>query len=356
MRASVRIRLEPVLERRPIPSSMARFGVAVLLALGIVALALLISGHSPATTFTAMIRGAFGSSRAWAATLNKAVPIGLAAIGIALASRAGLWNIGAEGQIYMGAFAATGVGFLLSDGTLPVVAVSLVLISGSVAGLVWGLIPAAAKAYLGVNEIISTLLLNYVAILWVNYLVFGPWADPATISFPFSEPLPDPALLPDSVGEVHLGFFIFLGAVLVLYMIDRGTRWGYEMRVFGDSPQAARFGGISKTWVILSGLAFAGALAGLAGSIEVAGVTSRLQEGLSPGYGFIAVLVAWVAGTRPLPILLASVVYAGLLNGAFALQVSGIPAAIATIVQASLLLAVLAAQSLGRYRLRVLHS
>lgn len=353
---SVRLRLEPVLERRPAFPSAVRLAVAIAVALGLASLALVVSGHSPGTTFEAMIRGAFGSPRAWSATLNKAVPIGLSAVGIAIAARAGLWNIGAEGQIYMGAFAATGIGLLLSEGTPAAVAVVAVLSAGAISGLLWGLVPAAAKAILGVNEIISTLLLNYVAILWVNYLVFGPWADPATISFPFSEPLPSAALLPDLVGEVHMGFFLLVLAVAVLWLIDRGTRWGYEIRVYGDAPQAARFGGVSKTWVILSVFAAAGSLAGLAGSIEVAGVTSRLQENISPGYGFIAILVAWIARTRPLAILVASIVYAALLNGAFSLQVSGIPAAIATIVQATVLLAVLAAQSLNRYRLRILRS
>lgn len=333
-----------------------RLAVGIATALGLAALALAASGHSPGTTFEALIRGAFGSPRAWAATLNKAVPVGLAAVGIALAGRAGLWNIGAEGQIYMGAFAATGVGFLIGEQTPAAMAVAAVLVAGAISGLFWGLIPAAAKAFLGVNEIISTLLLNYIAILWVNYLVFGPWADPATISFPFSEPLPSPALLPDLTGELHLGLIFLLAAVVFLWAVDRGTRWGYEMRVFGDADRAARFGGISKTWVILSAFAAAGALAGLAGGIEVAGVTSRLQENISPGYGFVAVLVAWIAGTRPVPILIASVIYAGLLNGAFSLQVSGIPASIATIVQAALLLAVLATQSLNRYRLRILRA
>jgi general nucleoside transport system permease protein len=350
----VRLRLEPSLEQRSPVDAAGRLiaGCAVAFALG--GLVLILAGHSVGGAYEALFRGAFGTERAWATTLNKAVPIGLCAVGIAVAARAGLWNIGAEGQLYMGAFAATGVGLTLPDSVPAILALPAVLLAGVAAGALWAAIAGAARAFLAVNEIIGTLLLNYVAILWVNYLVFGPWADPATFSFPFSEPLPPGALLPDLTADIHFGVVFLIAAMTMLWVIDRGTRWGYELRVHGDAPRAATYGGISDPRVIISALAVGGALSGLAGAVEVAAVTTRLQEGLSPGYGFIGILVAWIAGNRPVPILVASILYAGFLNGAFSLQVSGIPAAIGTVLQSLLLLCVLALQALSAYRLRVL--
>jgi general nucleoside transport system permease protein len=354
MRLPVRVRLEPVLGQRSAIDATVRLVAGCSLALVLGGLVLVLSGHSIGGAYQALFRGAFGSERAWATTLNKAVPIGLCAIGIAVAARAGLWNIGAEGQLYMGAFAATGVGLALPETVPAALAIPAVLLAGFVAGALWAAIAGIAKAFLAVNEIISTLLLNYVAILWVNYLVFGPWADPATFSFPFSKPLPEGALLPDVTAGIHFGVVFLTAAVVTLWVVDRGTRWGYELRVRGDAPGAASYGGINDARIIVGALAVGGALAGLAGAIEVSAVTSRLQEGLSPGYGFIGILVAWIAGTRPVPILVASVLYAGFLNGAFSLQVSGIPASIGTVLQSLLLLCVLALQALSAYRVRVL--
>jgi ABC-type uncharacterized transport system permease subunit len=356
LRLPLRLRLEPLLTERSRVDLGIRFALGIVAAFFIGGLVLVISGHDMGQAYSALFRGAFGSARAWASTCNKAVPIGLSAIGIALAARAGLWNIGAEGQLYMGAVAATGVGFLLSQDAPAALALGAVLVAGFGAGALWATVAAAARAYLAVNEIIGTLLLNYVAILWTNYLVFGPWADPATVSFPFSEPLPDPALMPKLPNGIHTGVFFLAAAALWLWIVDRGSRWGYELRVEGDSPMAARYGGISERGSILASLSVAGGLAGLSGAIEVSAVTSRLQEGLSPGYGFIAILVAWIGATRAAPILVASIVYAGFLNGAFSLQVSGVPAAIGTVLQSALLLCVLAGQALGAYKLRIVRS
>jgi ABC-type uncharacterized transport system permease subunit len=345
-----------MLDERPALELALRFTIGIAAAFALGALVLVLSRYAVEDAFRALLRGGFGSPRAWAATLNKAVPIGLCALGIALADRAGLWNIGAEGQLYMGAFAATGTGFLLPEATPSLVAIVLVLAAGILGGTLWALVAAAGRAYFGVNEIIGTLLLNYVAILWVNYLVYGPWADPATVSFPFSRPLPDAALLPTLPNGIHLGVVVLVAGAALLWLVDHGLRWGYEMRVRGDAPMAARYAGIRDKVLILAALGTAGAMAGVAGAIEISGVTTRLQEGLSPGYGFIGILVAWIGFTRPIPILAASIVYAGFLNGAFSLQVSGVPAAIATVLQSALLLSVLAMQSLAGYRVRVLRA
>jgi ABC-type uncharacterized transport system permease subunit len=347
------MRLEPRLSDPSAAEWAARTALGLVLALLLAALVIALAGYDAPTALSALWRGAFGSLRAAAATINKAVPIGLCAMGIALAYRARLWNIGAEGQLYFGAFAATGVGLALPETAPALLAVGAVLLAGMIAGGAWAALAALPRAYLGMNEILSTLMLTYVAILWVDYLVVGPWADPLTFSFPYSEPIPDAARLGHLVGAVHGGVILLAAAALLLLAVDRGLRWGYELRVAGDAPRAAIYGGISPVRTILSGLMVAGALAGLAGAIEVSASTGRLQAGLSPGYGFMAILVAWLAAGNPIGIVLASILYAGLQNGGFALQVVGIPPAITVVLQAVLLLAVLAVVGLGRYRVRL---
>ncbi len=347
------LRLEPRMTPASLAEQTLRLLIGIIISLGIGAALMMAAGHDPLVGYGALYRGAFGSLRALQASLNKAVPIALCALGIALAYRARLWNIGAEGQLYFGAFAAAGVGIALPEGTAPVIALPLAVGAGMVAGAAWALIAAIPRAFLGMNEILSTLMLTYIAILWVSYLVDGPWADPAAFSFPYSRPLIEEARIGRLIGNVHGGVLAALAGAAFLWLLDRGLRFGYELRVTGDAPRAGRYGGIATRTTLITALALGGMLAGLAGAIEVAASTGRLQTGLSPGYGFMGILVAWFAGGRPLPILLIATLYAGLLNGGFALQVSGIPPAIGTILQAVLLLSVLATLNLGRYRLRI---
>jgi simple sugar transport system permease protein len=332
---------------------LARTALGLVLALLLAVALIAAAGYDPPTALSALYRGAFGSLPALAATFNKAVPIGLCALGIALAYRARLWNIGAEGQLYFGAFAATGIGLALPETFPPALAVAAVLLAGMLAGAAWAGLAALARAFLGMNEILSTLMLTYIAILWVGYLVTGPWADPLTFSFPYSAPIATVARMGPLAGGLHGGLILLATAALLLLAVDRGLRWGYELRVAGDAPLAAVYGGIGQAGTILSGLMVAGALAGLAGAVEIAASTGRLQTGLSPGYGFMAILVAWLAAGNPIGILVASVLYAGLQNGGFALQVAGIPPAITVVLQAVLVLAALAVVSLGRYRIKL---
>jgi general nucleoside transport system permease protein len=351
-----RVRLEPRLDESSLGEIAVRLAMAAGLAVVLASALVLLTRHDPVVAFAALGRGAFGSIRALSATINKAVPIGLCAVGIAIAYRARLWNIGAEGQLYFGALAAAGVGLAVPPGMSPFLAVPAVLIAGVAAGGLWATLAAIPRAWFGVSEILSTLMLNYVAILAVEYLVLGPWSDPATFSFPYSPPIATSAQIGHIYNSLHGGALLLLALILLLAVIDRGLRWGYELRVFGDAPRAAHYAGIAAPAIVISALAAAGACAGLAGAIEVSASTTRLQAGLSPGYGFIAILVCWLADGRPFLILICSILYAGLLNGGFALQVSGIPPAISNILQAMLLLCVLAVVGLGRYRVRFLPS
>lgn len=349
---SLRLRLEPRLESASAGEIALRVSCGVILALVAGGIVIGASGHEPILAYQALFRGGFGSWMAFEGTLNKAVPIGLCALGIALAARAQLINIGGEGQFYFGAFVATAIGLALPEATPSWLAIPAVLVAGIVGGAFWAALAALPKALLGVNEILSTLMLNYICLLWVGYMVRGPWADPMAYSFPYSPPIIDNAQMLPLFGSIHGGIILLIIATLGLALIDRGSRWGYELRVSGDSPEAARYGGVSAPLIIISALCFSGAMAGLAGAIELA-TTGRLQLGLSPGYGFMGILVAWLAGGRAIPILLVSIFYAGLLNGGFSLQVSRIPSSISTILQALILIFVLAAVTLSQYRLRV---
>jgi simple sugar transport system permease protein len=355
-----RLIVEPRLDRPGRVEIALRLAGGTLLALAAGAIIIAASGADPLVALTALLRGGFGTKAAFFGTLNKAVPIGLCALGIALAARARLINIGAEGQFFFGAFAATGIGLHLPADTPHVLAVGLILAGGFVAGAIWASLAAIPRALLGMSEVLSTLMLNYICLLWIGYLVRGPWSDPATFSFPYSPPILAAgqlrALDRAWFGPLHGGFFLLLAATLALVLIDRGTRWGYELRVSGDAPRAALYGGIRAAFIIVSGLCAAGALAGMAGAVEVAASTGRLQLGLSPGYGFMGIMVAWLAGGRPFAILLVSIAYAGLLNGGFSLQVSRIPASISTILQALILLFALGAATLAAYRIRLVRT
>jgi simple sugar transport system permease protein len=325
------------LEPRLVPASRAlHWGLpvaGVAAALAICALLLLATGHDPLTAFGALLRSAAGSSNAFYGLVNKTVPILLCAIGISIALRARLWNIGAEGQIYAGALCAAWVGLTLPSGVPAPVGILLALFAGAFGGAILVGIAAVLRAGLGVSEILSTLMLNYIAILLVGYLVSGPWADPMTFGMPYTPMLSESVLLPDIIGTIHFGVVPALLALGLLLFIERRTGFGYRLRVFGDAPRAALYGGVASRRLILTSLVLSGLIAGIAGMIEVTGAAGRLQAGLSPGYGFVTILVAALARGRALPVLLCSILYAALLNGGFSLQVSGVPPAIATLMQ-----------------------
>jgi simple sugar transport system permease protein len=351
-----RLRLEPRLEEVGAAEWVLRTALGILLALAFGAALLWSFGHDPLVAYLALLRGAFGSARAVSATLNKSVPIALCAYGIALAYRARLWNIGAEGQLYMGACAATGVGLYLPPQVPAVLAMPAFFLAAAAGGALWAAVAAVPRALIGMNEILSTLMLTYVAILFTDYLVLGPWIDPTAFSFPFSPPVIPAVQLGRVWGTVHWGIAFSVAGALILHAVDRGLPWGYELRVLGDAPRAALYGGIAGRPLLVVALVVAGAFAGLAGAVEVSASTTRLQTGLSPGYGFMAVLVTWLANARPLGILVASILYAGLLNGGFALQVSKIPPAVGTILQAAILISVLAVVGLAGYRVRLVRT
>jgi ABC-type uncharacterized transport system permease subunit len=328
--------------------------LSVLGALLLGALLLLASGHDPLAVYGAMFGGAFGSGNGLAETLVKTIPLLLTGLGVSIAFRMLLWNIGAEGQLHLGAIAATGTALYLVPGAPALVIIPAMVLAGAIGGALWALIPGVLKAYFKVNEIITSLLLNYVAILFSEYLVYGPWKNPQGFGFPGTAPLPDAAWLPRfAPTRVHLGLLFGLIAAALLFVILRRTWWGYEIRVIGENERAARYAGINIVRNILLVMALSGALAGIAGMSEVAGVAHQLQRDLSPGYGYTAIIIAWLAKLNPWAIVLVSFLFAGLLVGGDQLQISmGLPAAIAPMLQGTILFFLLGGEVLARYRIR----
>lgn len=328
--------------------------VSILVALLIGAVLILVTGENPLAVYQAMLIGAFGSPSAIAETLVKTTPLLLAGLGVAIAFQMQLWNIGAEGQLYMGAVAATGTALVLVPGWPAPALIAAMVVAGLTGGAAWGIIPGWLRAYLGANEIITSLMLNYVAILFVEYLIHGPWRDPAAFGFPGTPRLPDAATLPSWDGtRVHLGLGFGLIAAAGLWLLLRRTRWGYEIRVTGENPRAAHYAGMPTKRTIITVMALSGALAGLAGMSEIAGIGHQLQRSFSPGYGYTAIIVAWLGRLHPAGIVLVAVLLAGLLVGGDQIQMTmGLPAAIAPMLQGVILFCVLGGDILTRYRLR----
>ena len=325
--------------------------VSIVLALFTGALFFWFSGKDPAVIYRSMFYGAFGSVYGLSETVVKAIPLSLCGLGVAMAFRMQLWNIGGEGQFYMGAMAATWVA-LFHPGLPPWIMMPSMFLAGFAAGGLWGLLPAVLRAYQGVNETITTLMLNYIAIFWVDYLVHGPWRDPAGFNFPLTAQFVPSAILP-SLGttRIHAGLIFALVAAIVIFLIMRGTRWGFEIKVSGESQSAARYAGISLEKNILLVMLASGGLCGLAGMAEVSGIAGRLQEGLSPGYGYAAIIVAWLSRLNPFALLATSFLFGGLQVGGFNVQASGVPATTVSMLQGLLLFFVLGGELFYRYRL-----
>lgn len=324
--------------------------VAVAVGLGVLALGLQLSGYGAGAALGALGRGAFGSWYAISsATLVRAVPLTLIGLGIAVAFRANALNIGAEGQFYAGAIAATWAGLHLGGWPAPV-AIPAVWLAAALAGALWVALPVWLKLRFGVLEVISTLLLNFVAESLVSWMVQGPLQE-ARRTYPASDPIVEAARLPVLPGtRLHLGFVLSLGAALVLWYVFRRTVWGFELLAAGTGPRAARVSGrLNVPRVMGFALLWSGVLAGLAGGIEVGGVSYALFQNLSPGYGFSGIAVALLARLQPFGIVLAGILFGGLEAGAAAMQrEAGIPAVAVYVVEGVIILVLLLADAAAR--------
>ncbi len=353
-----------VFERRLEPSRSIAILVPIvsfILALVVGGILLLAAGANPFETYRAMFEGAFGTDYGRSETVVRAIPLMLTGLAVSIAFRMLFWNIGAEGQLVMGAIATAWLPlFLLREANLPS-SVLLVLmgVAAFAAGALWGLIPAALKAFLKVNEIITTLMLNYVAILFLDFLYTGPWKDKEGFGFPGTASFKEAAALPRlpewlNAGRVHLGLIIAVVAALLIWLVLSRTRWGYEIRVIGENPKAARYAGISLVRNILLVMIVSGGLAGLAGYGQVAGIAFRLQKGIAVGDGFTAIIIAWLAKLHPIGVLIVALLMAALSTGGDQITITmGLPAAMARVLQGAILFFVLGGEIFVRYRLRI---
>ena len=289
----------------------------------------------------------------------KASPIVMIAIGLSLCYLANVWNIGAEGQFLMGAVTGSYLAVVTNGSDVGHWLVIVMLIMGALGGALWALIPAICRVRFGANEILTSLMLVYVADLIMDYLVRGPWRDPKGMNFPTTASFDPSATVPVIMdgGRLHAGVIITLAVVVIAAVMLGRTIKGFEIRVVGAAPRAARFAGFKSDRLVIFTFLISGALAGLAGIIEVAGPVGVLQPGISPGYGFTAIIVAFLGRLNPLGILIAGLFLALTFIGGEGAQISmKIPLDLTKVFQGVLLFYVLACDSLILYRIRLIGS
>lgn len=326
-------------------AAVARVSVFTALALLVLIVLLLLTGHAPVPALRALVEGALGSGYAISSTVVRAVPLALAGLSVAIAFRAGLLNIGAEGQLLIGACAATAVGAALQN-VSGLVVLPLMLSAGALAGSGWALIAAELRRRFGVLEVISTIMLNFVALYVTGWLVRGPLQEPSRI-YPQSAAVPLSQQLPMIVSDtrVHIGLVITVVLAIALWWWLKSTAGGFRLRAIGANPFAAESAGkISVSRTAFIAFLVSGALAGIAGSIELTGVTYALYETFSPGYGYTAIAVALLARLNPVAVLGTALLFGVLEAGGSAMQRdAAVPSVVVSVVEAALILLVVAA-------------
>lgn len=341
------------LETIPNPSTARRLGLPVLALLATLAVAMglaLIAGANPFAVLGQIVTGALGSRLAVLETLNRATPLIFTGLAVAVAFRAKLWNIGAEAQLYAGAIMAVvlGTGALGSPLVLPVSAVAAML-----AGALLLLSPVLLKTRLGVDEVVTTLLLNFIMLLFVSYLLEGPMKDPMGMGWPKSPALIPEARLPRIVEglRLHWGFALAILAAVLVWVIQTRTTLGFEIRAVGQNPEAARFAGMPVNAVLVKTALLSGGLAALAGWSEVAGLKGHLSSDLSPGFGYTGIIVAMLALLHPLGVVVTAIFVAGIFVGSDAMsRAAGVPTYIADMLMATALLFMVLAILLTKVR------
>jgi ABC-type uncharacterized transport system permease subunit len=336
---------------------------SILLAMVLAGILLGATGHNPFSTYRRIAQASFTEPGAFGQTLIAATPLLFTGLAVAVAFRMKVWNIGGEGQLYMGALGASGVGLALSGLPAPVVVVAM-MVAGVLAGGLWAAVPGALRAYLNTNEILTSLMLNYVAGLLLYYLIYDSksyWRDlvsPAAKVFPQGKYLPAsgtwPAM-PVGTLDIPLGLLLGIGVGVLLWWTIRATRYGFEMRVISDSPNAARYAGMRTRRKVLSVMMLSGALAGLGGASQIGDFNHVLDpKGLqAAGFGYTGIVVAALARYNPLAVVLVSFLIGALTNAGFALQGPGFPIGLVGTMEGILLFCVLGGEILARYRIHL---
>jgi len=355
------------IERRLIQPHWLKVAVPVgslVVAFALIAVVLLATGHDPITTYKDLFEAAFTAPGALSQTLIGATPLVFTGLCAAAAFRMNLFNIGGEGQLYFGTIGASAAGLLLAGQSAPVLIVAMI-VAGFGAGAAWALIPGILRAYLSTNEIITSLMLNYVAGLFLTYLIFDShsyWRDTTSASaavFPVGKSLPDAANWP-TIGSsvvIPFGFLLGIGAATLLWALYSRTRFGFEVQVMSDSPRAARYSGMRTRRKILAVMALSGGLAGLGGVSQVGDFLHTLDadpKGLRAyGYGYTGIVVAALARYNPFAVVLIAFLIGGLQNAGSALQGPDFPSGLVGVMEGMILFTALGGELLVRYRVRV---
>ena len=346
------------IEERPSPPPTMRILAPILtvaMAFACGALLILLAGASPRVAYAALLDGAFGSVASMAETIAKATPLMLVGLGITIAYRCRVWNIGGEGQLIMGAIVAAWLGIAL--GGLPaLLLLPAIMALGFLAGALWGAIAGTLKATLRVNEVIVTIMMNYVAIYFLNYLVRGPLRDPTIAGgFPQSPRIAASAELPRLIPatRLHAGVLMALLSAALVHVLLFKTPLGYRIRAVGANPEAARYGGINVVRSVILAMFLSGGLAGLAGASEICGLHYRLLDGISTGYGYTGIVVALLGKLHPLGVILAALLFGAMVVGMEAMQRAiGTPFALVLAIEGLVVLFSLVGDVLIRYRIR----
>lgn len=324
--------------------------IAVLSALVASGVFILILGHNPFAVYASMVEGAFGTLYRFKETVIKTIPLVITSLGICIAFKMKFWNIGAEGQIYMGAFAAAY--FALNYPGMPMPLMLLLMaVAGFVAGGIWALIPAFFKAQFGTNETLFTLMMNYIALKWVTYLQYGPWKDPEVKGFPLISKFSENGILPKVLG-IHAGWLVMLVLVVIIHIYMKYTKSGYEVAVVGESENTARYAGMNIKKIIIMSVLLGGGLCGLAGMIQASGVNQTLGIEVTSGVGYTAIITTWLGQLSAPVILVVCFLFSVLLQGGSYIQTAfQIPAAVAQLIQGLILFFVLGTEFFIQYRL-----
>ncbi len=354
-----KVKVEPRIDEPPGWYSPLLSLAAVIVALVVGAFVIWLGGGNPVRAYVHIARYSFGSVGVLSDTLVKATPLMLVGLACSLAFRMKLWNIGAEGQFFLGAFGASFIVLLpvLPEDAPKWLFIITMILSGMLFGALWGFIPGFLKAKFNVNEIISTLMMNYIAVEWNNYFIYAVWSEGG---FQMSRMFQRNAWLPRlsdfaetmpafSGLTTHLGLVFAVVAAIVLWLIVFKSQWGYEIRLIGDNPRAARYAGISIGKNVVLVMLVSGALAGLAGMSEITGVVHRLQGAISPGYGYTGIIIAWLAKLNPLAVILVSILFGALILAGREIQPSGIP----TLIQGVIMVCLIASDYLLRNRVSI---
>lgn len=323
-------------------TGVPRLLAAFLGAFALFAIVIWSKGANPFTAYKDMFHSSFGSTRAIGEVFLKATPIILAGLAVTVPARAGLINVGGEGQLLVGGLAAMGTSLALGDRVPGPLALVLMALAAALAGATWAAIAGVLRQTVGIAESVSTLLLNYIALDLMFFLIYDRWKDRNGSGQPATRPLPSDQHLPlIGSSRVHIGIFLAIGAALVVFVLFRSTTWGFRLRVVGGNPEAARRSGLKVGALLISAIAVGGALGGLGGFAQLAGAEFKLRSGFLVTYGYVGFLASWLGRHRPVNVVVSALLLSAVSIGGDSLQIdSKLPAATVNILMALILLMV----------------